>query len=97
MNEKPMNDNHSGQPVPIGIAQLSIIAGVVFSLLGITIFCVAYNMLKLDNSIGFVSVLSFTLPTLIGGLLLIVTGKILLNLSHLLKRMDSEPAGPQDP
>ena len=92
-----MNDNHSRRPMPIGIAQLSIIAGVMFSLLGIIIFCVAYNMLKLDNSIGFVSVLSFTLPTLIGGLLLIVTGKILLNLSHLLKRMDSEPAGPQDP
>jgi len=97
MNGKPMNDNHSRRPMPIGIAQLSIIAGVMFSLLGIIIFCVAYNMLKLDNSIGFVSVLSFTLPTLIGGLLLIVTGKILLNLSHLLKRMDSEPAGPQDP
>lgn len=83
--------------MPIGIAQLSIIAGVVFSLLGITIFCVASNMFKLDNSIGFVSVLSYSLPTLIGGLLLIVTGKILLNLSHLLKRMDSGPAGPQDP
>ena len=68
MNGKPMNDKHSKDGLLI--AQLSIIAGVMFSLLGIIIFCVAYNMLKLDNSIGFVSVLSFTLPTLIGGLLL---------------------------
>ena len=91
-----MNDNHSRRPMPIGIAQLSIIAGVVFSLLGIPLFCVAYNMLKLDNSIGFVSVLSFTLPTLIGGLLLVVTGKILLNLTKILSRVTAHQPDPQD-
>jgi hypothetical protein len=52
-------------------------------------------MLKLDNSIGFVSVLSFTLPTLIGGLLLIVTGKILLNLMKILSRVTAHEPDPQ--
>ena len=94
MNQKPMNDKHSKDGLLI--AQLSIIAGVMFSLLGIIIFCVAYNMLKLDNSIGFVSVLSFTLPTLIGGLLLMVTGKILLNLTKILSRVTTHEPDPQD-
>ena len=89
-----MNDKHSKDGLLI--AQLSIIAGVMFSLLGIIIFCVAYNMLKSDNAIGFVSVLSFTLPTLIGGLLLIVTGKILLNLMKIVSRVTAHEPDPQD-
>ncbi|MCH2182701.1 MAG: hypothetical protein MK108_11915 [Mariniblastus sp.] len=78
------------------LADFLVIVGIGLSLLGILHFGAMVSLIQIENFISLVMVVSSSLPTLVGGILVIGIGKILINQSKLLNRVDAEPVTPED-